>query len=72
MKLSGYAFSCNSLTNFEYEVHAMTGNGNKLNYLGFLSRKTRREYRELLSSRLDRFKLLRPEVPIQVTKVLLI
>ena len=26
-------YACNSLTNFEYEVYAMTGNGNYLNLL---------------------------------------
>jgi hypothetical protein len=28
VKLTGHTYPCNSLTNFTYEVHAMTGNGN--------------------------------------------
>ena len=28
VKLSGHTCSCNDLTNFEYQVLAMTGNGN--------------------------------------------
>ena len=33
VKLTGYTYACNSLTNFESEVHAMTGNGNQVNLL---------------------------------------
>jgi len=34
MKLTGHTYyACNSLTNFQYEVHAMTGNGNQVNLL---------------------------------------
>ena len=33
VKLTGYTYACNSLTNFEYEGHAMTGNGNHVNLL---------------------------------------
>ena len=28
VKLKGYTYACNRLTHFEYEAHAMTGNGN--------------------------------------------
>ena len=28
MKLTGYNYACNSVTNFEYEVHPKNGNGN--------------------------------------------
>ena len=31
MKLTGHTYAYNSLTNFQYEVHAMTGNGNQVN-----------------------------------------
>ena len=27
LKLTGYNYACNSLTNFEYEAHPITGNG---------------------------------------------
>ena len=33
MKLTDYTYACISLTNFEYEVHEMTGNGNQANLL---------------------------------------
>ena len=33
VKLTGYTYACNSMTNFEYEAHSMTGNGNKVNVL---------------------------------------
>ena len=33
VKLPGYTCACNSLTNFEYEAHSMTGNGNQVNLL---------------------------------------
>ena len=33
MKSTGYTYACNSLTDFESEVHAMTGNGNQVNLL---------------------------------------
>ena len=33
VKLTGYTYACNSLTNFESEVHAMTRNGNQVNLL---------------------------------------
>ena len=33
VKLTGYTYAYNSLTNYEYEGHAMTGNGNDLNLL---------------------------------------
>ena len=29
MKLTDHTYACNSLTNFEYEAHAITGNGNQ-------------------------------------------
>ena len=28
MKLTGYTYSCNSLTDFEYDAQVITGNGN--------------------------------------------
>ena len=28
MKLTGYTYSCNSLTDFEYDANVITGNGN--------------------------------------------
>ena len=33
VKLTGYTYACNTLTNFEYEVHAMTGNVNQVNLM---------------------------------------
>ena len=33
VKLTGYTYACNSLTNFEYEAHPMIGNGNHMNLL---------------------------------------
>ena len=33
MKLTDCTYACNSLTDFESEVHAMTGNGNQVNLL---------------------------------------
>ena len=33
VKLTGYTYDCNSLATFEYEVHALTGNGNQMNLL---------------------------------------
>ena len=33
--VTGYTYACNSLTNFEYGAHAMTGNGSYLNFLNF-------------------------------------
>ena len=33
VKLTDHTSACNSLTNFEYEPHAMTGNGNYVNLL---------------------------------------
>ena len=33
MKLTGYTYACNKLTNFDYKVHALTGNGNQNNLL---------------------------------------
>ena len=33
VKLTGYNYACNSLTNFEYEAHPMTGNGSHVNPL---------------------------------------
>ena len=35
MKVTGHTFSCNDLTNFKYQVHAMTGNGNFANLFEF-------------------------------------
>ena len=35
MKLTGHSFSCNTLTNFEYHMRAMTGNGNYVNLFIF-------------------------------------
>ena len=31
--VSGYTYACNSLTNFKFEVHAMTGNESYVNFL---------------------------------------
>jgi hypothetical protein len=31
VKLTGSTYVCNSFTNIEYQVHAMTGNGNQMN-----------------------------------------
>jgi hypothetical protein len=36
VKLTGYTYACNSLTNFVSEVYAMTRNGNQLNLLKFV------------------------------------
>ena len=33
VKLTNYTSACNSWTNFEYDPHAMTGNGNYVNLL---------------------------------------
>jgi hypothetical protein len=33
VKLTGYTYAYNSLTNYEYEGNAMIGNGNDLNLL---------------------------------------
>ena len=33
VKLTGYTYACNTLTNFEYEVHAMTGNVDQVNLM---------------------------------------
>ena len=33
MKLTGCTYACNSLTDFEYEELAITGNGNNVNQL---------------------------------------
>ena len=33
VKLTDHNSACNSLTNFEYDPHAMTGNGNYVNLL---------------------------------------
>ena len=33
VKLTGYTYACNSLTNFDYEGNSMTGNGNQVNFL---------------------------------------
>ena len=33
MKLTGSTYVCNSFTNIEYQVHAMTGNGNQVNLM---------------------------------------
>ena len=33
VKLTGYTYACNDLTNFEYQAQAMTGNGNCMNLL---------------------------------------
>ena len=35
VKLTRYTYACNSLTNFKYEAHGMTGNGNQVNLLKF-------------------------------------
>ena len=36
VKLTGYtSYACNSLTNFKYEAHGMTGNRNQVNLLKF-------------------------------------
>ena len=39
VKVTGLSYVCNSLTDFEYEVHTMTGNGNHLNMLKFTLKK---------------------------------
>ena len=50
VKLTGYTCAGNSLTNFEYEAHAMTGNGNHMNmYAKTYLLKTR----EITSSKLN-------------------
>ena len=41
VKLTGYTYACNSLTNFESEVRAKTGNGNQVNLLKLASGKIR-------------------------------
>ena len=33
VKLTGDIYACKSLTSFEYEVHAMAGNGNQVNLI---------------------------------------
>ena len=33
VKLTGYTCTCTSLTNYEYEAHAITGNGYYVNLL---------------------------------------
>ena len=43
MKLTGYTNAYNSLTNFEYEVNELTGNGNYVNLLLKLAGKKNRE-----------------------------
>ena len=35
VKVTGHTFSCNDLTNFKYQVRAMTGNGNFANLFEF-------------------------------------
>ena len=35
VKLTGYGRACNSLTDFEYEAHVMTGNEKYVNFLTF-------------------------------------
>ena len=39
MKLTEYTYVCNSLTHFEYEAHAMTGNANRVLFLIFLEKE---------------------------------
>ena len=36
VKLTGHTYVCNSLTNFEYKGHAMTGNGTDKNLLNLV------------------------------------
>ena len=36
VKLIGYSYVCNSLTNFEYKSNAMTGNETYVNVLKFV------------------------------------
>ena len=38
--VTGYTYACNSLTIFEYGVHAMTGNGSYLNSLNFAKKNS--------------------------------
>lgn len=35
MKLTGYNYACNSLTNLKFKAHAMTGNKSYVNILKF-------------------------------------
>ena len=39
MKLTEYNYGCNSLTNFEFEAHAKTGNGNRVYIFNLLEKK---------------------------------
>ena len=48
MKLTGYTNAYNSLTNFEFEVNELTGNGNYVNLLKLAGKKNR----EITSSQL--------------------
>jgi len=41
VKLTGYTNAYNSLTNFEYEVNELTGNGNYVNLLKLAGKKNR-------------------------------
>jgi len=41
VKLTGYTNAYNSLTNFEYEVNELTGNGNYVNLLKLAGEKNR-------------------------------
>ena len=47
MKLTEYTYGCNSLTNFEFEADAKTGNGNLSNLLKLATKN-----REIKSSKL--------------------
>ena len=40
VKLTDNIYPCNSLKNFEYEVRSMTGNGNYVNLLKTVWKKT--------------------------------
>ena len=40
VKLTDHTYACNSLTNFKYEVHAVTGNGNGVNQLKLTSKNS--------------------------------
>ena len=40
VKMTGYTYACNSLTNFRYKAFAMTGNGNQTNFLKFACKKS--------------------------------
>jgi len=40
VKLTDYTYACNDLTSFEYEAHAMTGNGSYVNLLKVASKNS--------------------------------